>query len=51
MTLADFRIVACEGKLPLELFKPMLPFVLAALGFMHTKANMVHTGKPMLEYP
>lgn len=51
MTLADFRIVACEGKLPLELFKPMLPFVLAALDFMHTKANMVHTGKPMLEYP
>lgn len=47
MTLADLRKVACEGQVPLELLKPMLPFILAALDFMHTKANMVHTGRPM----
>ncbi|KAK2613298.1 hypothetical protein N8I77_000219 [Diaporthe amygdali] len=43
MTLADLRKIACEGQIPLELLKPMLPFILAALDFMHTKANMVHT--------
>lgn len=45
MTLADLRTVACDGQIPLELLKPMLPFILAALDFMHTKANMVHTGE------
>jgi hypothetical protein len=45
MSLADVRKVACDGHVPLELLKPMLPYLLAALDFMHTKANMVHTGK------
>lgn len=43
MSLADVRKVACDGHVPLELLKPMLPYLLAALDFMHTKANMVHT--------
>lgn len=45
MSLADLRRVACDGQLPLELLKPMLPFLLAALDFLHTKANMVHAGR------
>lgn len=45
MSLADLRKVACDDQVPLELLKPMLPFLLAALDFLHTKANMVHTGK------
>lgn len=45
MSLADVRRVACDGQVPLELLKPMLPFLLAALDFLHTKANMVHTGR------
>lgn len=47
MSLADFRKVACDGQVPLKLLKPMVPFILAALDFMHTKANMVHSGRPM----
>ncbi|KAG8156846.1 hypothetical protein KVR01_013259 [Diaporthe batatas] len=43
MSLADLRRVACDGNVPLELLKPMLPYLLAAVDFMHTKANMVHT--------
>lgn len=45
MSLADVRRVACDGQVPLELLKPMLPFLLAALDFLHTKAKMVHTGR------
>lgn len=45
MSLADLRRVACDGQVPLELLKPMVPFLLAALDFLHTKANMVHTGR------
>lgn len=45
MTLADLRRVGCDGQVPLELLKPMLPFLLAALDFLHTKAKMVHTGR------
>lgn len=44
MSLADLRRVACDGQVPLELLRPMLPFLLAALDFLHTKANMVHAG-------
>lgn len=45
MSLADLRKVACDGQVPLELLKPILPFLLAALDFLHNKANIVHTGK------
>lgn len=45
MSLADLRRVACDGQVPLELLKAMLPFLLAALDFLHTKANMVHAGR------
>ncbi|POS74249.1 hypothetical protein DHEL01_v207365 [Diaporthe helianthi] len=43
MSLADVRKIACDGHVPLEFLKPMLPYLLAALDFMHTKVNMVHT--------
>lgn len=45
MSLEDVRKVACDGHVSLEFLKPMLLYLLAALDFMHTKANMVHTGK------
>lgn len=44
MSLAGLRRVACDGQVPLELLRPMLPFLLAALDFLHSKANMVHAG-------
>ncbi|KAF2189938.1 kinase-like protein [Zopfia rhizophila CBS 207.26] len=42
LTLSDLR-KQCGGKLPGELLKPVINYLLLALDFLHTEARVVHT--------
>ena len=45
LPLSDVREM-CDGKLPLDILKPAVGHLLVALDFLHSEANVVHTGKP-----
>jgi serine/threonine-protein kinase SRPK3 len=48
MSLAKFRSRVPKKKLPENILKLTLIHILIALEFLHTKANMIHCGKPRL---
>jgi hypothetical protein len=49
MSLAKFRSRVPKKKLPEDILKLTLIHLLIALEFLHTKANMMHCGKPQLQ--
>jgi hypothetical protein len=48
MSLAKLRSRVPKKKLPENILKLTLIHILIALDFLHTKANMIHCGKPRL---
>lgn len=44
MSLAGLRARARERKFPVDLLKPTLIHIFHSLDFLHSKANVIHTG-------
>ena len=44
MSLADTRKILCDGRIPLDLVKGIVFYLLQSLDFLHRKANLVHGG-------
>ena len=43
LTLSDLRRL-CDGRIPGEMLKGIINYLLLALDFLHTEAQVVHTG-------
>ena len=43
LTLSDVRRL-CDGRIPGEMLKGIINYLLLALDFLHTEARVVHTG-------
>lgn len=45
LTLADIHEMSEGGKVNIYLLKPFIKYLLVSLDFLHTEAQVVHTGK------